>query len=155
LKDFIAEAGQPIIVLQHYSSNFSQGGHFRVVVGYDDAEDVVILHDPWDRDGQPRLIKFNSSEFCLLWNYTETNIQPAQSYHQWVNYSLPPYPAVWISPWKVDVIALLNSAGNLDINATIEYQCFLPFCNPSQPRSNPYIANDTTVTLTLPSTLRL
>ncbi|KAM9983872.1 hypothetical protein ACTFIY_000608 [Dictyostelium cf. discoideum] len=60
----------PVIVLMAYLPT-DLGGHFRVIVGYDDEQEIIYSNDPWDRDGQPRLFNMSYTEFTQLWNYTE------------------------------------------------------------------------------------
>ncbi|GAM16996.1 hypothetical protein SAMD00019534_001710, partial [Acytostelium subglobosum LB1] len=62
----------PVIVLMHYSVE-SPGGHFRVVIGYNDDDETFTTLDPWDRDGQPQVFVIPYSNFTTLWNYTEVD----------------------------------------------------------------------------------
>ncbi len=46
----LVAAGFPVIVLQHYSLPVQPGdGHYRVVVGFEEADNSTTLLDPWDR----------------------------------------------------------------------------------------------------------
>ena len=47
----------------HFANVSQQDGHFRVAVGFDD--DSVYLHDPWDREGDLPLVRFNDTA-CRL-----------------------------------------------------------------------------------------
>ena len=82
----IVAAGSPLILLMWYSDKPADGGHFRVLVGADDDGSLVLL-DPWDRDGQPRVVRYSEAEFCALWKYQETDPVTGVEF--------PPYAAVW------------------------------------------------------------
>ena len=73
LKDLISlvHSGIPVAVLHHYDPHDIQAGdgHFRVVVGFNETH--IITHDPWDRDGQPRIFAMTFADFVRAWNYTE------------------------------------------------------------------------------------
>eukprot|EP01121_Diplochlamys_sp_Union-15-3_P020768 TRINITY_DN8192_c0_g1_i1.p1 TRINITY_DN8192_c0_g1~~TRINITY_DN8192_c0_g1_i1.p1 ORF type:complete len:206 (-),score=18.86 TRINITY_DN8192_c0_g1_i1:579-1196(-) len=61
LKAFIAR-DYPVIILQAYAlSDFE--GHYRVVVGYNDSSQEMILYDPWGRDNQPEKLSMSYVEF--------------------------------------------------------------------------------------------
>lgn len=119
LKEAVSQ-DYPTIVLMHYSRD-SMGGHFRVVVGYDDQAQTITVLDPWDRENliksklgavQPRVVTFSNIDFCYLWNRTEPN----------VNISYPPYFATMIKPWKVDLSYFENSNSNqITFEASITY----------------------------------
>ena len=59
----------PVVVLQ-WSDQAHNGGHFRVVKGYDDGAGVFIVHDPWQTEGPN--IRFDQSVFVDdLWVYSD------------------------------------------------------------------------------------
>jgi hypothetical protein len=43
------DAGFPVGVLMHFSDPSVHDGHFRVVIGYDEAQNTITMLDPWDR----------------------------------------------------------------------------------------------------------
>eukprot|EP00698_Gefionella_okellyi_P014571 TRINITY_DN4039_c0_g1_i2.p1 TRINITY_DN4039_c0_g1~~TRINITY_DN4039_c0_g1_i2.p1 ORF type:complete len:304 (+),score=29.21 TRINITY_DN4039_c0_g1_i2:57-968(+) len=120
LKNVIA-AGFPVIVLQWYSDLASDGGHFRVVTGYDDTAGVIITNDPWDRDGQAPVMKYSDQEFCKLWNYTEVDDQ-GRTY--------APYFAQLMMPWPMTVQVFKNPEDPAAVIVHVEavYPCVEPFC---------------------------
>ncbi len=66
LKSFIKE-GIPVIVLQRVVSKIVNKGHYRVVVGYDDIQNLMIVNDPWF--GEKLSISYNV--FSELWAFGE------------------------------------------------------------------------------------
>lgn len=62
LKEDISK-GYPVLVLQYFSKSVKLG-HYRVAVGYDDSERVIILRD----SNKPDLIRLPYSEFEYLWS---------------------------------------------------------------------------------------
>jgi len=69
IKDFISN-NYPVIILQRYSDDDLEG-HYRVVIGYNDTSQQMVLHDPWGREDQPPTITMPYSQFESFWNYTE------------------------------------------------------------------------------------
>jgi len=134
----------PVITLMFYSDNPSDGGHYRLLVGYDSAVDHFIFHDPWDRDVQPRRVSYSTAEFCRLWNYSETELGRRHL----------PFAGVFIAPWRVDVNYELNLEGNLTVSAEIEYLCPSPFCDDKN-TTQTNIATDAVAIITLPQPLKL
>ena len=154
----LIDQGYPVIVSGYWGYETSGNsntvpasspiGHFRVVVGYDDATQQVIVQDPWGRDfkhqgdfqgtmsNHPGYdsdfagIRFSYDYFKQLWSYNFTR----------------GYNAVFVSPWHVD-ISSSGSGSNLTVTATVTYPCPAPF-DVSQ-----YPASDVRVTLSLPSGL--
>jgi hypothetical protein len=95
----------PVLALTWYSSA-SHSGHFRVVKGYNDGMNALIVNDPW-YTGSPAGpdVVFNQNEFVdNLWTYSD----------RW---------AMTSSPWTVDVSKPGNvSAGqNFTVNASVNY----------------------------------
>jgi hypothetical protein len=84
LKELISR-GYPVLILTHYSP--SEGGHFRLVKGYDDSMDTFIVHDPW---------------------YTPPYMGPDVKFEQsFLVDTLWPYSDRWgmiAAPWAVDVV---------------------------------------------------
>lgn len=54
--------GIPVVILQRFSVNWSYG-HFRVVIGYNDKESIIILNDPILGENQ----SVSYQEFTALW----------------------------------------------------------------------------------------
>jgi hypothetical protein len=100
----------PVIVLQHYDpSNISEGdGHFRVAVGH--SNDSVFLLDPWDRDGQPHLIKMNRSEFELAWSIDESTDFVAGRRRRSSRLPTSIFVGVFVAPLQLNVVSHVNAA---------------------------------------------
>jgi len=114
LKQIIAN-DFPVIVLMHFDAN-DTGGHFRVVVGYDDNKQQITMNDPWDRDGYPRIAVWSYSKFLTCWNYTE-------KFSERIN----PYFGVGIFPWSLSISSTLGMNKMLTIKSRVNYPCFEPF----------------------------
>jgi hypothetical protein len=114
------------------------GGHYRVVIGYDDSQQLVCFSDPWGRDTNhltdwTGLVNWSYSDFERGWNYMEYG-------------SINPYFGVAMMPWQIN----LNVKGEatersvITITAYIQYQCPRPFDNAEYP------ARDTKAQIALP-----
>jgi len=57
----------PIIILQKVVDKIINKGHYRVVVGYDDAKNVMILNDPWFGNK----LSMSCKRFSELWDFGE------------------------------------------------------------------------------------
>lgn len=111
----------PVVVLQHFDPLHVEpdDGHFRLVVGYD--EHHVVMLDPWDRDGWPRVLRWPFAQFCAAWNYTERQ-SPR---------SLPFFGAAL---WPLELRAAFDASGP-SLRVTLGYPSLLPNAPPlSQPR---------------------
>jgi len=62
----------PVIVLMNYYPS-GGGGHYRVVIGYDDNQQLIYFSDPWGRDlnhltDWSGMISWSYSDFQMGWN---------------------------------------------------------------------------------------
>ncbi len=74
LKALIAQ-DFPVIVLMTYTPT-GGGGHYRVVMGYDDAQGLIYFIDTWGRDtlhlnDWTGILPWTYADFQSGWNYTE------------------------------------------------------------------------------------
>lgn len=106
----------PVIVLMNYYPD-GGGGHYRVVIGYDDIEEKVWFIDTWGRDimrpsGFTGIISWSYDDFQMGWNYTEYGTEH-------------PYFGAIIMPWTVEVSILGNAkpGSSIMVNAEITYPC--------------------------------
>lgn len=116
----LVQANVPVIVLHKWSLNDTEG-HWRVVVGYDLDADKMILLDPWDRDGAPRVLTVSTATFIQLWNKTDDAL-PAAS----------PFFGMAILPLEMTLLGLnvTTAHGSLySKNVTVQtrYRCLPPF----------------------------
>jgi len=110
----------PVIVLMNYYPD-GGGGHYRVVIGYDDASQLVYFSDPWGRDlnhltDWTGVINWTYSDFQMGWNYCEYGADN-------------PYFGAVLIPWTVDVSVKgkTTSGSAFLVTATIQYPCPAPF----------------------------
>jgi hypothetical protein len=116
----------PVIVLMKYTPS-GGGGHYRVVIGYDDSQQVIYFCDPWGRDTNhltdwSGLVNWSYSDFERGWNYAEYG-------------SVNPYFGVAIMPWRVN-LAVKGEATKgsvITVTAGIQYPCPRPFDNTEYP----------------------
>ncbi len=110
LKDLIAN-DYPILVLCYYDASHNSG-HFRVIKGYDDPSDVLIIHDPWyTAPYQGPDVHFNQSFFVDdLWT-------------QWYRWG------TLMAPWQVNVLAPTTVVGGTEftIEVTVTYHGLHPY----------------------------
>jgi len=143
LKAVVAQ-GFPVICLTDWLPGV-YGPHYRVIVGYDDAEGVVILNDPWgrefkgdsdyqgssnqkaayDRQGQFVGWKWTYADFLTVWKL------PSE------NWGVPGanYGAVLIAPWQVSVEApaVVRAGARFTARVTATYPCPAPFATAGYP----------------------
>lgn len=142
LKALLA-ADIPVILLMRYAPDTTSGGHYRVAIGYDDAQQIIYFSDPWGRDlryepGLPGVLAWTYAELETGWNY--------------VAYGTPlPFHGVAILPWEVDVRVKgkTNAGSVITVTALVKYPCPRPF------DSTEFTAHETTATITLPPGLVL
>jgi len=141
LKALIA-ADIPVIVLMNYYPT-GGGGHYRVVIGYDDAKGLIYFSDPWGRDTNhltdwTGIISWTYEDFQSGWNYAEYGLEH-------------PYFGAAIMPWtiKIDVKGRLNVGSTAVVSATVSYPCPKPFDRSQFP------AKMTEISIQLPDGLRL
>ncbi|MEW5756766.1 MAG: C39 family peptidase [Pseudomonadota bacterium] len=142
LKALVAQ-GIPPILLMRYSTDPTSGGHYRVMVGYDDERGEAYFIDPWGRD----LNRVVNPDGTVTWKYAD--LITAWTYPE---YGSPyPYYATIIVPWSVKLTVLKSGVGgrNLTIDAHLSYPCPEPFDCASYP------ADSVTATLQLPAGVSL
>jgi len=132
LKDLIA-IDIPVITLMHFEVNGTDDGHYRVVVGYDENKQSIIMNDPWDRDDSPRLIEWSEDDFVNAWNILDDS-NPQN-----------PFFGVAIFPWKINPVSTIISNNStltiIKVTANITYPCMIPFkCSLSQHNAHNSIA---------------
>lgn len=141
LKALIAD-NIPVIVLMKYDP-WGGGGHYRVVIGYDDNEQLIYFSDPWGRDlnhltDWTGVISWSYADFQMGWNYAEYG-------------AANPYFGAAIMPWVVDVnVKGSATAGSaVTVTADIEYPCPQPF------DSSQFPAQDCEARIALPAGMML
>lgn len=128
LKTLIA-AGYPVMV--HTWFDLSETApHWRVVIGYDDINQQMILNDPWGRGksgyapgemGPDEHISY--TDFVKLWSIT-------------MDFNSP-YNAVLVTPWSVSVNAPSSvvAGSTFAVKVTVTYNCPAPFDKTQFPAS--------------------
>ncbi|MEA3409631.1 MAG: C39 family peptidase, partial [Candidatus Eisenbacteria bacterium] len=98
----------PVLVLTWYDTT-QEGGHFRVVKGYNDTTNVFIVHDPWYTPPyQGPDVNFNQTTFVdNLWT-------------QWYRWGTV------ICPWEVQV----SAPDEVDFGATFTVQAVIYYHGP-------------------------
>ncbi|NYT01999.1 MAG: hypothetical protein GKC10_04495 [Methanosarcinales archaeon] len=141
LKGLIA-ADVPVIVLTTFEPD-GGGGHYRVVVGYNDANSTVYLMDPWGREqkhetGWTGIFPWTYDQFSQSWNYSAEGE------------GHPHFAAVMI-PWKVALESKgkLAPGSTITVTARITYPCPPPFDNSRFP------ARECSARIILPDGIRL
>jgi hypothetical protein len=119
----------PVIVLMKYYP-WGGGGHYRVVIGYDDDQQLIYFSDPWGRDlnhltDWTGIISWSYSDFQMGWDYAE--------------YGVPePYFGAVAMPWSIGVsVKGEATAGSIiDVSVSVEYPCPEPFDETQYPAQN-------------------
>jgi len=136
LKKLVAD-DMPVIVLMKYNPE-GGGGHYRVVVGYDDNEQQIYFCDPWGRDlnhisDWTGIISWSYSDFQRAWDYSEYG-------------TAEPFFGAVIVPWTVslDIKGKTTPGSTFTVTAQIMYPCPEPFDKMDYP------AQHSTAQITLP-----
>jgi len=135
LKALVAN-DMPVIVLMKYYP-WGGGGHYRVVIGYDDTKQLIYLIDPWGRDlnhltDWTGMTSWSYSDFLSGWNYAEdTSANPC-------------FGAV-MTPWRIslNIKGRATEGSVISVTVTVEYPCPEPF-------NTVYPANNAMMDLYLP-----
>ena len=129
LKALVAQDIPPILLMT-YDPSPDSGGHYRVMVGYDDDLQQAYFIDPWgrsfDRNANP--------DGTMTWSYAD--LLTAWDYAAYG--TAQPYYAVVLLPWRVTLnLQYVNYyARTFKLIARAEYPCPAPFdCN-AYPASN-------------------
>ncbi len=129
-------------------------GHVRVIVGYDDTTQEVIVIDPWGRDIKQLSDIQGSTKDNPGYDSDFTGIRYGYDYFQQLwswnsQYSNYRYSAVFIAPWHVEITSLQGTGTELTVTAEVTYPCPKPFY------SWQYPASEVQVGITLPAELTL
>ena len=132
----------PVVVLVNFAPE-GGGGHYRLVIGYDDAQEIVYLIDPWGRDQNHAtswtgVVAWSYGDFEQSWNYMSEGTDH-------------PYRGAVIVPWKValSVSGATSVGSTVRVTADIAYPCPMPF------DCTRYPASDATAQIALPAGLTL
>lgn len=132
----------PVIVLMNYAPT-GGGGHYRVVMGYDDARGLIYFIDTWGRDtlhlnNWTGILPWTYADFQSGWNYTEYG-------------TAHPYFGVVVMPWSVNIaVKGKTTAGStFTVTASVTYPCPMPF------DSTMFPASDAFAGISLPSGMTL
>lgn len=120
LKGLVAQ-DIPVILLMLFSPEPDSGGHYRVLVGYDDSRGEAYFIDPWGRD----LKRATNADGTITWTYSD--LLAAWNYSQ---YGTPqPYFAAAIMPWKVEISikGAVAVGRQVTVEAKATYPCPQPF----------------------------
>lgn len=141
LKGLIAQ-DIPVILLMKFAPN-DDTAHYRVIVGYNEAEGVVYFVDPWGRDLNRKTnldgtITWSIADFANAWNYTGYG-------------TTRPYWGTVMMPWTVTIhTSGETTAGSvLKVTAEITYPCPQPF------DCSAYSASNIDAEITLPPSMYL
>ena len=122
----------PVIVLMKYYP-WGGGGHYRVIIGYDDDQQLVYFSDPWGRDlnhltGWTGVISWSYSDFQMGWDYSEYGVEE-------------PYFGAVSMPWSIEIRVRGASAAEslIDVTASVEYTCPEPFDETQYPAQNAFV----------------
>jgi hypothetical protein len=146
----LIDKGYPVIVSGYWGYETSGNsntvpasspiGHFRVIVGYDDATREVIVNDPWGRDMKNQGDAQGSMKDNPGYNSDFAGIRFGYDYFQqlWSYNFQKTYSAVFIAPWHVDV-SQSGTGTKVKVTATVTYPCPAPFDRAKYPASDVHV----------------
>jgi hypothetical protein len=137
---YILSQGYPVIALVWWAPGYVGGDHYRVIVGYDDSEGVLIVNDGWSRE-----FKKDSGYYGSTSQFANENAQDDSftgvkwKYEDFVwtwqcptaTWGVPglAYGAVLVTPWHVSISAPaeVSPGERFKVDATVTYPCLAPF----------------------------
>lgn len=144
---YIVSQGYPVIVLVWWAPGYAGGDHYRVIVGYDDVEGVLIINDPWSREYKADSEYYGSTSQFANGNAQDTSFAGAKWKYAdflWTwqcpttRWGVPDlaYGAVLVTPWQVSVSApaKVSPGEKFKVEAKITYPCVAPFGSDAFPR---------------------
>ena len=139
MKQILAQ-GYPVIVLVYWLPEWYSGDHYRVVVGYDDAEGVLLINDGWSREFKADHDYQGSTSQSASENAWDTDFVPIKwKYEDFLDtwtcdtgkWGVPGlmYGGVFCAPWDVQMEApsTVVAGEKFQVTATVEYPCIAPF----------------------------
>jgi hypothetical protein len=137
---YIVSQGYPVIALVWWAPGYEGGDHYRVIVGYDDVEGVLIINDPWSREDKTDSEYYGSTSQSANGNGRDTSFAGVKWKYEdflWTwqcpttRWGVPDlaYGAVFVAPWQVVVSApeKVTAGERFGVAATITYPCMAPF----------------------------
>jgi hypothetical protein len=137
---YIISQGYPVIALVWWAPGYEGDDHYRVIVGYDDAEGVLFINDPWSRE-----YKFESGYCGSTSQFANSTAQDTDftgvkwKYEDFLwtwqcpttTWGVPDlaYGGVFVAPWEVVISApeKVDAGEKFNVEATITYPCLPPF----------------------------
>ncbi len=134
----------PVIVLMNYAPT-GGGGHYRVVMGYDDSQSLIYFIDTWGRD----TLHLNDWTGILSWTYAD--FQSGWNYAEYG--TAHPYFGAVVMPWTVNLAVRghVHAGSTIELTASIKYPCPTPFDNSMFPASDAFAAISIPTGMTLVS----
>jgi hypothetical protein len=136
----ILDQGYPVIVLVYWLPGWYSGDHYRVVVGYDDAEGVLLINDGWSREFKMDQDYQGSTSQSASVNAWDTDFVPIKwTYEDFLDtwtcdttkWGVPGmmYGGVFCAPWDVEIAApsTVVAGEKFQVTATVGYPCIAPF----------------------------
>lgn len=116
----LVDLGYPIIVLTRYNLT-SPYGHYRVVVGYDNYNDELVIHDPWNKP---------------VWGYNYGGANVTMSYSLFLDlWEDRDCWGLFVSPWEIVLTSSAIDETTSEISAEVQYPCSAPFSSTQYPAS--------------------
>lgn len=139
LKAILAE-GYPVIVLVWWLPGWESDDHYRVIVGYDDVEGVVLINDGWCREFKVDMDYQGSTQQNANPNAWDTDFTPMKmTYADFLDtwrcpttpWGVPDlaYGGVLVAPWEVTLSAPSSVLPDekFKVTAEVKYPCMAPF----------------------------
>ena len=136
----ILAMGYPVIVLVYWMPEWYSGDHYRVVVGYDDNEQVLLINDGWSREFKMDQDYQGSTSQSASDNAGDDDFVPLKwKYEDFLDtwtcdttiWGVPgmKYGGVFVTPWEVDICApsTVLPGEKFRVSAKITYPCMEPF----------------------------
>lgn len=153
---YIVSQGYPMITLVEWLPDI-EGPHYRVIVGYDDARGVLLIHDGWVREFKDDMCYSGSAtqlsneiardtEFCAFEMTYEDFLKTWECPTDTWGVPGLAYGGVFVTPWEVEISSPSEVAVGQEftVSATITYPIIDPFGSSSFPT---FDASDPVATL--------
>lgn len=143
----VLAAGYPVIVLVYWMPEYYASDHYRVVVGYDDSEGVLLINDGWSREFKMDQDYQGSTSVTSSPNAVDPDFVPLKwKYEDFIDtwtcdtttWNVPglKYGAVLVAPWEVQMCApsIVAPGEKFSVCAKVTYPCLGPFLTGEFPK---------------------
>lgn len=137
---YIISRGYPVIALVWWWPGWESDDHYRVIVGYDDREGVLLINDVWCREFKNEMDYQGSTTQWAIENAQDEDFgNLVMTYEDFLEtwrcptdvWGVPGkrYGGVFAAPWEISISApeQVSVSEEFQVTASVKYPCLSPF----------------------------